>query len=132
MLVAGLLSLALAPLAGGIRRGPVTPASLAALGYLVLFGSILAYTAYIHLAKAWPAARAGTYAYWNPVVGLALGCWLRGEPFRPRTLPGLGLILLGVALVQVPGRPGRSPLQPLSEAMSMTKRYFTSPFSSRS
>jgi drug/metabolite transporter (DMT)-like permease len=105
MLVAGVLSLAAAPLFGGFRRGPLQPASVLALGYLVLFGSILAYSAYMHLARVWPAARAGTYAYWNPVVALALGCTLRGEPFHARMLPGLGCILLGVALVQLPRFP---------------------------
>jgi drug/metabolite transporter (DMT)-like permease len=102
MLVAGGLSLLIAPFAGGFTRGPVDGRSLAALGYLILFGSILAYSAYIHLTKAWSPARTGTYAYWNPVVGVLLGCWLRHEPFRAAMVPGLLLILLGVGLLQAP------------------------------
>jgi drug/metabolite transporter (DMT)-like permease len=127
MLTAGLLALILAPRAGGFLRAPLGADALAALAYLILFGSILAYSAFIHLAKVWPAARVGTYAYLNPVVGLALGGWLGREPFHAQMLPGLGLILLGVALVQAPRQS-----YPRSEAMSITKRYFTSPFSSRS
>jgi drug/metabolite transporter (DMT)-like permease len=106
MLAAGVVSLAAAPLAGGLTHGPLTLQSALALGYLILFGSILAYSAYIHLAKVWPSGRAGTYAYWNPVVAVLLGCWLRGEAFQGRRVVGLALILLGVALVQLPW-PGR-------------------------
>jgi drug/metabolite transporter (DMT)-like permease len=116
MLTAGLLALGLACRAGGFLHAPLGAGALAALAYLVLFGSILAYSAFIHLAKVWPAARVGTYAYLNPVVGLALGWSLGREPFHAQALPGLGLILLGVALVQVPrpavtgrGRDRRSP-----------------------
>lgn len=102
MLAAGALSLLAAPWTGGITRGPVAVRSLWALGYLILLGSILAYSAYIHLTRVWPPAKAGTYAYWNPVIGVLLGCTLRGEPFQSRMVPGLGLILLGVGLVQIP------------------------------
>jgi len=102
MLAAGLLSLAMAPWTGGLAHSPITLRSLEALGYLILFGSILAYSAYIHLARVWPPAQAGTYAYWNPVIAVLLGCTLRGEPFQPRMGPGLALILLGVGLVQFP------------------------------
>jgi drug/metabolite transporter (DMT)-like permease len=102
MLVAGVLSLLAASLTGGVSHRPWTSHSLLAVGYLITFGSILAYSAYIYLSKVWPAAKAGTYAYWNPVVGVLLGCWLRGETFQARMLPGLACILLGVALVQIP------------------------------
>jgi drug/metabolite transporter (DMT)-like permease len=107
MLAAGVLSLVAAPLAGGLTHGPLTGPSLMALGYLILFGSILAYSAYIHLSKVWSSGRAGTYAYWNPVVAVLLGCWLRREAFQGRRLVGLALILLGVALVQIPWRGAR-------------------------
>ncbi|MDD5334565.1 MAG: EamA family transporter [Rhodoferax sp.] len=102
MLVAGALSLLAASLTGGISHGKWNPRSLLAVGYLITFGSILAYSAYIYLSKVWPSAKAGTYAYWNPVVGVLLGCWLRGETLHARMLPGLVCILLGVALVQIP------------------------------
>jgi len=103
MLTAGLLSFLIAPFTGGFTHAPVGRSSLLALAYLIIFGSILAYSAYIHLARAWPPARAGTYAYWNPVVAVLLGCGMRGEAVHARMLPGLLLVLLGVGLVQVPG-----------------------------
>lgn len=102
MLVAGVLSLLAASLTGGISHGTWNSRSVLAVGYLISFGSILAYSAYIYLAKVWPSAKAGTYAYWNPVVGVLLGWWLRGETFHSRMIPGLACILLGVALVQIP------------------------------
>ncbi len=102
MLAAGLFCLPIAAATGGITHAPPTAHSLLALGYLVVFGSLVAYSAYIHLSAVWPPAKAGTYAYWNPVVGVVLGCSLRGEALAPRALPGLALVLAGVALVQVP------------------------------
>ncbi len=105
MLIAGLLSLLIAPLAGGFTHAPVTSRSALALVYLIVFGSILAYSAYIFLAKTWSPARTGTYAYWNPVVGLLLGCWIGGETLHARMLPGLLLVLLGIGLVQFPWAP---------------------------
>jgi len=102
MLAAGLLSLVLASFTGGLTHGPLTARSLVALGYLVLFGSIAAYSAYIHLTKVWKPAEAGTYAFWNPVVAVLLGCGFRGEPFSLVMGAGLALILGGVGLIQLP------------------------------
>ena len=105
MLTAGLASLVLAPLTGGFTHAVPGPRSLAALAYLVLFGSIAAYSAYIHLTRVWMPAKAGTYAFWNPVVAVLLGCGLRGEPFSAGMGTGLALILGGVGLLQFPRRP---------------------------
>ncbi|WP_183085132.1 EamA family transporter [Trinickia fusca] len=102
MASAGALSLVIANATGGTTHAPVSHAALLALGYLIVFGSIAAYSAYIYLTKTWPAARVGTYAFCNPVVAVALGCGLRGEPFRPAMGAALALILAGVALLQVP------------------------------
>ncbi|MBP7618928.1 MAG: EamA family transporter, partial [Geothrix sp.] len=68
MLTAALIGLAVAPLSGGFLRGTLTAKALWAVGYLALFGSLLAFSAYIYLAKAWPPAKLGTYAYLNPLV----------------------------------------------------------------
>lgn len=69
----------------------------AALAYLVFFGSILAYSAYIWLLKARPAAEVGTHAYVNPVVAVILGAFAGGESVTPAQIAGLFLILSGVA-----------------------------------
>src|SRR5712692_8105737 len=77
----------------------VTARSLLAFGYLISFGSIVAFTAYIWLLKVSSAARVSTYAYVNPVVALLLGWALAGEPIGVRTWVAATIILGGVALV---------------------------------
>jgi drug/metabolite transporter (DMT)-like permease len=113
MATAGLMGLLLAPLTGGFLRGPVTHKALLAVGYLVLFGSLLAFTAYIYLAKAWPPAKMGTYAYLNPLVAVLLGVFLLREAFTFREACGMVVILGAVALVQL--RPKSRIPDPLQE-----------------
>jgi drug/metabolite transporter (DMT)-like permease len=101
MLTAALMGLALAPLTGGFLRGPLTPKAMGAIAYLALFGSLLAFSAYTYLAKAWPPARMGTYAYLNPVVAVLLGSLILHEPFGAREVVAMAIILAAVALVQL-------------------------------
>ena len=105
MLTAALMGLALAPLTGGFLRGPLTPRALGAVAYLALSGSLLAYSAYIYLAKAWAPAKMGTYAYLNPLVAVLLGSLILHEAFGPREVLGMAIILGAVALVQLRGAP---------------------------
>lgn len=102
---AAVIGLVVAPLTGGFLRGPLTPRALGAVAYLALFGSMLAFSAYIYLAKAWPPAKMGTYAYLNPVVAVLLGSLILREPFGPREILGMTVILAAVALVQLRPRP---------------------------
>jgi drug/metabolite transporter (DMT)-like permease len=101
MATAAVIGLAAAPLLGGFLRGPVTPKALGAIGYLALFGSMLGFSAYIYLAKAWPPAKMGTYAYLNPLVAVLLGSFILHEPFGLREVLGMAVILAAVALVQL-------------------------------
>jgi drug/metabolite transporter (DMT)-like permease len=101
MATAAVIGLAAAPLLGGFLRGPLTHKALAAVAYLALFGSMLAFSAYIYLAKAWPPAKMGTYAYLNPLVAVLLGSLVLHEAFGPRQGFGMAIILGAVALVQV-------------------------------
>jgi drug/metabolite transporter (DMT)-like permease len=80
-----------------------TPVSLLALGYLILFGSVVALTAYVWLLRVATPARVGTYAYVVPAVALALGAALGGEPLTPRLFVALAVILAGVALLSSGG-----------------------------
>ena len=67
--------------------------------YLVTFGSLIGFTAYIYLLAHTSAAKAATYAYVNPVVAVLLG-WLFGnEPVTSRTLLAAAVILVGVAII---------------------------------
>ena len=101
MLTAAVIGLAAAPLGGGFLRGPLTHKALWAVSYLVLFGSLLAFSAYIYLAKAWPPAKMGTYAYLNPLVAVLLGSAILHEKFGLREILGMAIILAAVALVQL-------------------------------
>lgn len=106
MLAAALLGAFLAPFGGGFVRGAVTPKALLAIGYLAVFGSCIAYTAHLYLSKAWSPARAGTYAYLNPVIAVLLGAAILGEAFNARMALGMAVVLAGVALVQYRSRGG--------------------------
>jgi drug/metabolite transporter (DMT)-like permease len=73
--------------------------SLLALLYLVLFGSLLAFTAYAWLVRTAPLSLVFTYVYVNPVVAVALGALVVGEPITTPEILGGVIILLGVAII---------------------------------
>jgi drug/metabolite transporter (DMT)-like permease len=69
--------------------------------YLVTFGSLVGFTAYIYVLKAVTPAKASTYAYVNPVVAVFLGWAIAGEPVTALTIAAAGVILAGVAMITV-------------------------------
>ncbi len=73
--------------------------SFLALAYLVIFGSVLGYTAYTWLLANAPLATVSTYAYVNPVVALGLGVLVRHEHLSTRILVGAALVVGAVAVV---------------------------------
>jgi len=74
-----------------------------ALAFLVLFGSVVTFSAYIWLLRVSTPARVSTYAYVNPVVALYLGWGWAGEPVTARTLLATLVILAGVAVITTRG-----------------------------
>ncbi len=68
-----------------------------AWGYLVVFGSIVAFTAYVIALKTLPIQLVMTYTYVNPVVAVLLGWMILGEAITGWTVGGMALVLLGVA-----------------------------------
>ncbi len=104
MIAGGVLCLLVAGLSGE-HRGFSLPevSSRAALAwlYLVVFGSLVAFTAYIWLLGVTSIAKVGTYAYVNPIVAVLLGWAVLGELVSVRTVVAAAIILLGVALVNV-------------------------------
>jgi drug/metabolite transporter (DMT)-like permease len=87
---------------GEVQRFDVTTVSTeSALGwlYLVTFGSLVGFTAYIYLLKVTTPAKASTYAYVNPLVAVFLGWAIAGEPITARTLVAAAVILAGVAMI---------------------------------
>jgi drug/metabolite transporter (DMT)-like permease len=69
--------------------------------FLVVFGSLVGFTAYIWLLGVTSIAKVGTYAYVNPIVAVFLGWAILDEPVTGRTLIAALVILLGVALVNI-------------------------------
>jgi len=109
MLAGGvLLALAGASTGEWTRVDPAgfSAASLAAFGYLVVFGSIVAFTAYGFLLRATPPNVVATYAFVNPMVAVVLGWLVAGEPLGWRVAGASALILAALALIF--GENGRS------------------------
>ena len=74
--------------------------SAGALFYLVVFGSIVAYSAYMYAIQKLPLSLVSTYSYVNPLVALVLGWLVLAEPLGWREAGAALVILLGVALVK--------------------------------
>jgi drug/metabolite transporter (DMT)-like permease len=98
MLAAGVMSLAVSAALGEHWALPDTARVWSAWGYLVIFGSLIAFSAYRFLVERVAPTLAATYAYVNPPVGLCVGWWLGGETFSVNVLLGLPIVLTGVAL----------------------------------
>jgi drug/metabolite transporter (DMT)-like permease len=77
----------------------ISTRSTLALVYLIVFGSLVGFSAYLWLMKATTPSRASTYAYVNPVVAVFLGWLLAGEPLTPRTLIAAAVIVGAVAII---------------------------------
>ena len=84
---------------GRFDAAAVTGDSVAALAYLTVIGSLLAFTAYGWLLRVAPLPFIATYAYVNPVVAVILGAFVRHEPIDPRTLVAGAVIVGAVALI---------------------------------
>jgi drug/metabolite transporter (DMT)-like permease len=84
---------------GRFELAQVSAKSLLALGYLVVFGAIVAFTAYVWLMRVASPVLVSTYAYVNPVVAVLLGWAFAGEPLTTGTLIAAAVILTGVALI---------------------------------
>lgn len=81
-----------------------------ALLYLVVFGSIVGYSAYIYALSSLPVAIVSTYNYINPIVAVFLGWLFYREPFGPREAVAMVVIFMGVAIVKKYSR--KSPATP--------------------
>jgi drug/metabolite transporter (DMT)-like permease len=85
------------------RPSAVSLPSFLGWAYLVTFGGLVGFTAYIYLLGATTPAKATTYAYVNPVVAVFLGWAIAGEPIVPRTILAATIILIGVAMITIAG-----------------------------
>jgi len=111
MTLGGSLMLLVGALRGeldGFAVGEITGQAWLALGYLVVFGSLLAFTAYVWLLGRAPISLTATYAYVNPVVAVILGALILSEPVTIPILVGGAVVVLGVGLVVSIERPRRA------------------------
>ena len=102
MLCGGVLLLIAATVTGQwgeFEVGAVSPASAVSFVYLVFFGSIIAYSAYIWLLSATSPAKVSTYAYVNPIIAVLLGWSIADEPITPSMLAAMTIILFSVTLI---------------------------------
>ena len=67
-----------------------------AWGYLIIFGSVIAFTSFVKALKLLPPNVVFTYAFVNPVVAVILGFFILGEPITPWTFAGATLVIIGV------------------------------------
>ncbi|EEG10082.1 drug/metabolite exporter YedA [Pseudogulbenkiania ferrooxidans] len=100
MMLMGGIALLVASVASGERLAAVpTFEGWLALGYLVVFGSLIAYSAYLYLLANVSPATATSYAYVNPVIAVLLGVLFLGEQVGRQELGALVVIVAGVVLI---------------------------------
>lgn len=99
MITAGIVLLIAALLTGEQLTTMPDTAGLLAVAYLVVFGSIIAISAYMYLIRNVTPAVATSYAYVNPVVAVLLGTGFGGESLSPSEWLALGVIIFAVVLV---------------------------------
>ena len=100
MFLGGGMLLILSPVFGELHPLPhVSLRAGLALGYLIVCGSLLGFTAFVWLLARMPATRVSSHAYVNPVVAVALGYFVAGERVTIRTLLGTALVLASVVLI---------------------------------
>jgi drug/metabolite transporter (DMT)-like permease len=102
MIFGGLLSLLVGVVfgeTGDVRSGAFTVDAVLAWAYLVLIGSLVAFTAYVWLLQNAPISKVATYAYVNPVIAIALGAVVLSEDVTLTILAGAAIIVGSVAAV---------------------------------
>jgi len=99
MLCGGAVLMLLSVLAGESWVWPPAPVAAAAWLYLVVFGSLIAFNAYMVLLARAPASLAASYTFVNPVIAMMLGVWVAGETVTRFEWHAVGVVLAGVLLL---------------------------------
>ena len=115
MLAGGALLAVVSGLGGELDDARFTADALGAIGYMVVVGSLIGFSAYVWLLKVAPASTVSTYAYVNPVIAVILGWAFNDEVITGRTLLAGAAIVVGVALM-VSRRVEKEPEVALSSA----------------
>lgn len=102
-MIAGGVALLLAGLVTGeaarVQPDEFSSRSIVSLLYLIIFGSLIGFTAYVWLLRVCPASHVATYAWVNPIVAVLLGAAFAAEPLTPRVALAAAVIVAGVILV---------------------------------
>jgi drug/metabolite transporter (DMT)-like permease len=105
MMIGGATLLLVSGAFGELHPWPhISRNAVLALAYLILLGSVLAFTAYVWLLGRMPASKVASYAYVNPVVAVALGYFAAGEPITAHVMAGAAMVLVSVYLILRRGR----------------------------
>jgi drug/metabolite transporter (DMT)-like permease len=107
MLCGGVLDLIVGTTIGewnAVEPAAISTASIVSLVYLIVFGSLIALSAYTYAIRNTAPVLVGTYAFVNPVIAVLLGVLFAGEKLSGLILLAGGTIILGVALVMFPKR----------------------------
>ncbi len=105
----------------GFSPAEVTTRSFLSWAYLVVFGSLVAYSAYVWLLKHVPSKQVASYAFVNPVVAVLLGWWLAAEALTPRIGLAMCVLTTAVALIVYFGRDRRARVDPLLQSESLSE-----------
>ncbi len=88
-----------------VELASVSIHSLISLVYLIVFGSIITFTAYLWLLRATSPSQVATHSYVNPVVAIFVGWLAAGESLTPRILAAASLMVIGVAAIVAQKQP---------------------------
>ena len=99
MLCGGVMMLVAGGISGESFSAMPTLKGTLAVAYLITFGSIIGFTAYVWLLHHVRPTLAGSYAYINPAIAVVLGAWLAAEHFTSHDLGAMAVILLGVVVI---------------------------------
>jgi drug/metabolite transporter (DMT)-like permease len=99
MICGGVVLLVLSAISGESLVWPPQPEAVAAWLYLVVFGSLIAFNAYMVLLAKAPAALAASYTFVNPVIAMLLGVWIADETVTRFEWYAVGVVLAGVLLL---------------------------------
>lgn len=99
MICGGAVLMAMSALRGEVPQWPPEPAAVAAWVYLVVFGSLIAFNAYMLLLERTSAAVASSYTFVNPVIAMLLGVVVLGEVVTAFEWMSAGVVLLGLVLL---------------------------------
>ncbi len=92
---------------GALDVGAISLRSLLSVGFLIVFGSLVAFSAYVWLLRVASAAHVATYAYVNPIVAVFLGWAFAGETLSARMIVAAAIIIAAVVLITLPKRGSR-------------------------